>query len=109
MEVGTIALRGAGNEGRFQSGPDEQWGEWMKIFLTGGTGFIGQVLVRSIRKRGWELQVLVRDPENTPARWIANSTVSAPGDWRLSRPPKCHTARSEIRRVSRPRSEDFQR
>ena len=76
MEVGTIALRGASNEGRFQSGPDEQWGEWMKIFLTGGTGFIGQALVRSIRKRGWELQVLVRDPESAPARWIAKQNAS---------------------------------
>ena len=75
-EVGTIALRGASNEGRFQSGPDEQWGEWMKIFLTGGTGFIGQALVRSIRKRGWELQVLVRDPESAPARWIAKQNAS---------------------------------
>ena len=43
----------------------------MKIFLTGGTGFIGQALVSSIRARGWSLTVLVRDPQSTPAQWIA--------------------------------------
>lgn len=43
----------------------------MKIFLTGGTGFIGQAIVRSIRQRGWELSALVRNPDSEPARWIA--------------------------------------
>jgi dihydroflavonol-4-reductase len=43
----------------------------MKIFLTGGTGFIGQALVSSIRARGWSLTVLVRDPQSPPAQWIA--------------------------------------
>lgn len=43
----------------------------MKIFLTGGTGFIGQALVSSIRARGWSLTVLVRDPQSAPSRWIA--------------------------------------
>ena len=42
----------------------------MKIFLTGGTGFIGQALVRHIRERGWDLKVLVRDPSSAPAKWI---------------------------------------
>src|SRR5262249_13657782 len=61
--------------GQISIGLRWQWGEWMKIFLTGGTGFIGQALVRSIRKRGWELQVLVRDPESAPARWIAKQNA----------------------------------
>jgi nucleoside-diphosphate-sugar epimerase len=53
----------------------------MKIFLTGGTGFIGQALVRSIRRRGWELQVLVRDPESAPARWLTRQQATlARGD-----------------------------
>lgn len=43
----------------------------MNIFLTGGTGFIGQALVSRIRERGWTLSVLVRDPQSPPARWIA--------------------------------------
>jgi dihydroflavonol-4-reductase len=45
----------------------------MKIFLTGGTGFIGQALVCSIRKRGWSLAVLVRDPQSAAAECIAQS------------------------------------
>lgn len=45
----------------------------MKIFLTGGTGFIGQALVSSIRKRGWTLAVLVRNPHSAAAQWIAQS------------------------------------
>jgi len=43
----------------------------MKVFLTGGTGFIGQAVVRRIRARGWVLKVLVRNPDSAPARWIA--------------------------------------
>jgi nucleoside-diphosphate-sugar epimerase len=43
----------------------------MKIFLTGGTGFIGQALVSSIRTRGWPLTVLVRDRQSAPGQWIA--------------------------------------
>jgi len=43
----------------------------MHVFLTGGTGFIGQALVRRIRERGWSLKVLVRDPQGEAARWIA--------------------------------------
>lgn len=42
----------------------------MKVFLTGGTGFIGQALVLKIRARGWPLTVLVRDPQSAPAQWI---------------------------------------
>ena len=43
----------------------------MDVFLTGGTGFIGQALVRNARRRGWALRVLVRDLDAAPARWIA--------------------------------------
>jgi dihydroflavonol-4-reductase len=43
----------------------------MKVFLTGGTGFIGQALVGKIRARGWDLTVLLRDPKGAPAQWIA--------------------------------------
>jgi uncharacterized protein YbjT (DUF2867 family) len=42
----------------------------MNVFLTGGTGFIGQALVARILMRGWSLKVLVRDPEAVAARWI---------------------------------------
>ena len=42
----------------------------MKVFLTCGTGFIGQNLVRALRRRGWSVDALVRDPEAAPARWL---------------------------------------
>lgn len=48
----------------------------MKIFLTGGTGFIGQAIVRAIRRRGWELSVLARDPESPASAWIARQGAS---------------------------------
>jgi dihydroflavonol-4-reductase len=43
----------------------------MKVFLTGGTGFIGQTIVRTMRQRGWEVHALVRDVKSAPARWLA--------------------------------------
>src|SRR5690606_19045040 len=43
----------------------------MHIFLTGGTGFIGQALVRALRARGWTVDALVREPAGAPARWLA--------------------------------------
>jgi dihydroflavonol-4-reductase len=42
-----------------------------KVFLTGGTGFIGQALVSRMRERGWDLTALVRDPHAPQAEWIA--------------------------------------
>ncbi|MCM5569100.1 NAD-dependent epimerase/dehydratase family protein [Burkholderiaceae bacterium FT117] len=44
----------------------------MRVFLTGGTGFIGEALVRAIERRGWTLDALVRRPEAPQARWIAS-------------------------------------
>ncbi len=53
----------------------------MNVFMTGGTGFIGQALVRAMRSRGWQLQVLVRDPRGAPARWVERQGgVLVPGD-----------------------------
>lgn len=39
----------------------------MKIFLTGGTGFIGQPLARRLQARGWTITALVRQPDSPPA------------------------------------------
>ncbi len=35
----------------------------MKVFVTGGTGFIGGEVVRQLRARGDEVVCLVRSPE----------------------------------------------
>lgn len=43
----------------------------MQIFLTGGTGFIGQGLTRSLLERGWKVTALVRRPESPTARRLA--------------------------------------
>jgi len=42
----------------------------MKIFLTGGTGFIGQPLTQALIQRGWELIALVRNPDSAAAKFI---------------------------------------
>ncbi len=36
----------------------------MKVFLTGGTGFIGQPLTRQLLQRGWEVVAFVRRPQD---------------------------------------------
>jgi nucleoside-diphosphate-sugar epimerase len=46
-------------------------GTSMHVFLTGGTGFIGQALVCALRRRDWTIAALVRDPESAPARWLS--------------------------------------
>ncbi len=43
----------------------------MRIFLTGSTGFIGQALVRAMRRRDWAVAALVRDRSGAPAQWLA--------------------------------------
>jgi len=60
----------------------------MNVFLTGGTGFIGQALMRAMKRRGWHVRVLVRNPEGAPARWLQRQgaelvagDVTADGPW----------------------------
>ncbi len=43
----------------------------MRVFITGGTGFIGQCLVRSMVRNGHEVIVLVRTPDSAAARLVA--------------------------------------
>jgi dihydroflavonol-4-reductase len=40
----------------------------MRVFLTGGTGFIGQPLTRQLLQRGWIVDALVRRPESRAAQ-----------------------------------------
>ena len=35
----------------------------MRVFITGGTGFIGGHVVRALRERGDEVRALVRNPD----------------------------------------------
>jgi dihydroflavonol-4-reductase len=39
-----------------------------KVFLTGGTGFIGQPLTQALLRRGWQVTALVRKPESPQAQ-----------------------------------------
>src|SRR5690349_21187203 len=53
----------------------------MRVFLTGGTGFIGQPLTQSLIRRGWEVTVLVRKPESPHAQYLSKFGASlAKGD-----------------------------
>jgi dihydroflavonol-4-reductase len=45
----------------------------MKVFLTGGTGFIGQALAKSLIKRGWSVTALVRKPGSTQAQVLSRT------------------------------------
>lgn len=42
----------------------------MKVYLTGGTGFIGQRLVPILIQQGWDVIALVRNPESNQAKVI---------------------------------------
>lgn len=53
----------------------------MRVFLTGGTGFIGQALAGALRRRDWEVTALVRDPGGAAARALVGlGATLAPGD-----------------------------
>jgi dihydroflavonol-4-reductase len=47
----------------------------MKIFLTGGTGFIGQPLTQSLIARGWNVIALVRRPDSPSAQALTRMGV----------------------------------
>jgi len=53
----------------------------MRVFLTGGTGFIGQHLTAALRRRGWEVTALVRWPDSASAHALtALGATLAQGD-----------------------------
>jgi dihydroflavonol-4-reductase len=43
----------------------------MKVFLTGGTGFIGQHLTITLMARGWSITALVRNPDTPQAQGLS--------------------------------------
>lgn len=44
----------------------------MKVFLTGGTGFIGQPLTKALLARGWKVVALVRKSDSPQAQALTN-------------------------------------
>lgn len=53
----------------------------MRVFLTGGTGFIGQPLTYALLRRGWEVTALVRKPESPQAQFLSKrGALLAKGD-----------------------------
>jgi len=47
----------------------------MKIYLTGGTGFIGCHLVKALLARDWNVTALVRNPNSTQAKNLSKTGV----------------------------------
>jgi dihydroflavonol-4-reductase len=43
----------------------------LKVFLTGGTGFIGRPLTRALLSRNWSVTALVRNPQGPQAQAVA--------------------------------------
>ena len=53
----------------------------MRVFLTGGTGFLGRPLTRQLRQRGWSVTALVRRPASPQAAELrAMGADLVPGD-----------------------------
>ena len=53
----------------------------MRIFLTGGTGFIGQPLARRLVSRGWTVTALARSPNGPEAGALRAAGIDiVPGD-----------------------------
>ena len=44
----------------------------MRVYLTGGTGFIGQPLTKALLARGWSVTALVRKPSSSKARALSD-------------------------------------
>lgn len=50
-------------------------GDWVHVFLTGATGFIGQTLSRALCQRGWQVTALVRRPDSPQAQTLTQLGV----------------------------------
>jgi len=68
----------------------------MKIFVTGGTGFIGQALIRTLIDHGHEVVALAREPSKLN-RILKNGPTSIKGD--LSDPDLLYQGMKECRQV----------
>ncbi len=52
------------------------------VLVTGGTGFIGKALVKSLRKEGYGVRLITRDPNNCPQELLELGIEVAKGDFR---------------------------
>ncbi len=64
-EIGTTAVPGAAATGVYRAPVSHSHGP-PKVLVLGGTGFIGQALVRRLTKTGRGVRLLARDPVNLP-------------------------------------------
>jgi hypothetical protein len=44
----------------------------IKVLVGGGSGFIGQALCKSLRKRGYETVLLSRTPGHSKITWVTS-------------------------------------
>lgn len=69
----------------------------MNIFLTGGTGFIGQNITKALLKRGWNVHALVRRKDSAEAQIIQSlGAVLIQGDILNSASMRPHIAEADI-------------
>ena len=69
----------------------------MNVFLTGGTGYIGQPLTKSLLGRGWSVSALVRKPESPRAQALSKMGAQlATGDITERESMRAPMSRAEI-------------
>ncbi|MGB3514659.1 MAG: NAD-dependent epimerase/dehydratase family protein [Microcoleaceae cyanobacterium] len=51
------------------------------VLVTGGTGFIGQALVKRLRQEGYGVRILSRNPQNCPPELLSLEVELAKGDF----------------------------
>src|ERR1700689_1798186 len=63
-----------------------QWRNFMRVFVTGGTGLVGNLLVKKLRERGDHVVLLTRRPDSIKLQYGDGVTIVVgdpvqPGPW----------------------------